>query len=46
MLFDMTYSLIVYRLELAAIDGNARRREKPHLTAQFDEAVRLLSIMF
>ena len=29
---------VVHGLELAAIDGNARRREKTHLTAEFDEA--------
>src|SRR5439155_4117337 len=29
---------VVHGLELAAIDGNARHREKTHLTAEFDEA--------
>ena len=29
---------VVHGLELAAIDGNARRREKAHLAAEFDEA--------
>jgi hypothetical protein len=29
---------VVHGFELAAIDGNARRREKTHLTAKFDKA--------
>src|SRR5437660_7532622 len=29
---------IVHRFELAATDRDARRREKTHLTAEFDEA--------
>ncbi|VIO78438.1 hypothetical protein CI41S_62790 [Bradyrhizobium ivorense] len=29
---------VVHCLELAAIDGDARRREKPHLSAELDEA--------
>src|SRR6185295_344096 len=29
---------VVHGFELAAIDGDARRREKTHLTAEFDEA--------
>src|ERR1700686_5367137 len=29
---------VVHGFELAAIDGNARRREKAHLAAEFDEA--------
>ena len=29
---------VVHGLELAAIDGNARRREEAHLAAEFDEA--------
>jgi hypothetical protein len=33
--FDPTMS--VPGLELAAIDGNARRREEAHLAAEFDE---------
>ena len=41
---------IVHRFELAPICGNVRRREKPHLTAEFDKArptqrsARLLSL--
>ena len=29
---------VVHGLELAAIDGNARRRQETHPTAEFDEA--------
>ena len=29
---------VIHRFELAAIDGNAGRREKAHLTAEFDKA--------
>jgi hypothetical protein len=29
---------VVHGLELAAIDGNTRRREEAHLTTEFDEA--------
>jgi hypothetical protein len=28
---------VVHGLELAAVDGGARRRQQPHLSAQFDE---------
>jgi bifunctional non-homologous end joining protein LigD len=33
---------VVHGLELTAIDGDARRREKAHLTAEFDERKQLL----
>ena len=35
--FAREFFPIAHRLELAAVDGNARRYEKAHLTAKFDK---------